>query len=235
MGARGIALDRRRPFVIGRGNDCSLKIEDRHLSLRHAELTVREDGVWIEDLKSRNGVFVNEKRIEGPRRLDQGDRITIGKHDFTLSETAIEQLAPEGRTRGRASVFELLFDVCDKAFAAGSTAEAESAVTYLVHGLTEAIARGKAAEANDVDRAVGHLIVLTETTRSSAWLVKLLELHQAAQRVPEDPTIDRLVPIIGKVRPSPAARLRAYCEAAAARKLGPDAARRLDRMRNLAD
>src|SRR5688500_5493306 len=103
MGARSMALDAGRKFVVGRSQSCQLTIDDPHLSSKHAAFTVQDDGVWIEDLKSRNGVFVNEKRIEGPKHLEHADRIRIGKHEMQVAEAEIERLAPEVRTRGRAS------------------------------------------------------------------------------------------------------------------------------------
>jgi hypothetical protein len=71
-------------FVIGRSADCQLALDDPLVSRRHALLTVRSDGVTIEDLGSRNGVAVNNVKIDGPRPLSHGDRITIGGQEMVL-------------------------------------------------------------------------------------------------------------------------------------------------------
>jgi len=71
-------------FVIGRSADCQLALDDPLVSRRHALLTVRSDGVTIEDLGSRNGVSVNGLKIDGPRPLSHGDRITIGGQEMVL-------------------------------------------------------------------------------------------------------------------------------------------------------
>jgi hypothetical protein len=71
-------------FVIGRSADCQLALDDPLVSRRHALLTVRSDGVTIEDLGSRNGVSVNGVKIDGPRPLSHGDRITIGGQEMVL-------------------------------------------------------------------------------------------------------------------------------------------------------
>ncbi len=71
-------------FVIGRSADCQLALDDPLVSRRHALLTVRSDGVTIEDLGSRNGVSVNGLKIDGPRPLAHGDRITIGGQEMVL-------------------------------------------------------------------------------------------------------------------------------------------------------
>lgn len=71
-------------FVIGRSPDCQLSLDDPLVSRRHALLTVRADGVTIEDLGSRNGVSVNDAKIEGRRKLSPGDRITIGTQEMAI-------------------------------------------------------------------------------------------------------------------------------------------------------
>ncbi len=71
------------PFTIGRGatNDVSLS-EDEYSSTRHARLEPRRDGVWIEDIGSTNGTFVNGIRLTRERRLVPGDVVRIGETDL---------------------------------------------------------------------------------------------------------------------------------------------------------
>jgi hypothetical protein len=72
-------------FSIGRSADCQLSLDDPLVSRKHAALHVREDEVVIEDAGSRNGVTVNGVRIEGQRRLADGDRITIGAQELSIA------------------------------------------------------------------------------------------------------------------------------------------------------
>jgi hypothetical protein len=71
------------PLTIGRGatNDVSLR-EDEYSSTRHARLEPRRDGVWIEDIGSTNGTFVNGIRLTRERRLVPGDVVRIGETDL---------------------------------------------------------------------------------------------------------------------------------------------------------
>jgi hypothetical protein len=71
------------PLTIGRGplNDLQLD-EDEFVSGRHVLVDPRRDGVWIEDLGSTNGTFVNGVRLTTPRRLTAGDLVRIGETDF---------------------------------------------------------------------------------------------------------------------------------------------------------
>ncbi|MEO7092174.1 MAG: FHA domain-containing protein [Polyangiales bacterium] len=72
-------------FVIGRSAECQLSLDDPLVSRRHALLLVGDDEVYVEDAGSRNGVLVNGGRINGRHRLGEGDRVTIGAQDMTLS------------------------------------------------------------------------------------------------------------------------------------------------------
>lgn len=75
-------------FVIGRSSTCNLALDDALVSRRHASITNKSDGVWVEDLGSRNGVAVNGNRIAGPSRIHHLDRVTVGSHDMVLVEVS---------------------------------------------------------------------------------------------------------------------------------------------------
>src|SRR5580704_4472639 len=74
-------------FAVGRSATCQLSLDDPLVSRRHALLTVSDEGVKIEDLKSRNGVIVNGKRIDAAVSLRPGDRIVIGGQEMMLIQT----------------------------------------------------------------------------------------------------------------------------------------------------
>lgn len=84
-------------FVIGRSAECQLSLDDPLCSRRHALLTVSDSGVTLEDLGSRNGVFVNGARITARRPLADGDRITIGSQEMFLLGT-VEPLSTAGKS-----------------------------------------------------------------------------------------------------------------------------------------
>jgi hypothetical protein len=70
-------------LTVGRGrqNDIALGA-DEFASARHARFEPRQDGVWVQDLGSTNGTFLNGTRIERPRRLTHGDVVRIGETDL---------------------------------------------------------------------------------------------------------------------------------------------------------
>lgn len=83
--------------TIGRENDNSLVIKDERVSRYHAEIRVFDDIYILNDLKSRNGTFVNQERIETPREIHGNDILLFGKTTFRFvleNVTQPEQLGP---------------------------------------------------------------------------------------------------------------------------------------------
>jgi hypothetical protein len=70
-------------LTIGRGNQNDVAIAtDEYASARHARFEPRQDGVWVQDLGSTNGTFLNGARLESPRRLTRGDIVRVGETDL---------------------------------------------------------------------------------------------------------------------------------------------------------
>jgi hypothetical protein len=70
-------------LTIGRGNQNDIPIAtDEYASARHARFEPRQDGVWVQDLGSTNGTFLNGTRLDRPRRLAQGDIVRVGETDL---------------------------------------------------------------------------------------------------------------------------------------------------------
>jgi hypothetical protein len=75
------------PLTIGRGPQNVIALEgDEFASARHARLEPRHDGVWVQDLGSTNGTYVNGSRIEGVHRLAEGDVLRVGETDLRYEE-----------------------------------------------------------------------------------------------------------------------------------------------------
>ncbi len=71
------------PLTVGRSEENDLELRgDEYASARHARFEPRADGVWIEDLGSTNGTFVNGIRLDAPRRLQPGDVVRVGETDL---------------------------------------------------------------------------------------------------------------------------------------------------------
>jgi len=70
---------------IGRSPDAGVFLDDVTVSRNHALLVRRRDGLYIDDLGSLNGTYVNRRRIES-HRLQDSDEIQIGKYKMSYLE-----------------------------------------------------------------------------------------------------------------------------------------------------
>ena len=85
------------PFALGRQSDNDLVLLDNRISRRHARIVKDDEGYLLEDVGSRHGTFVNGERVEAPRRLKTGDRISLGVTDaysvsFGMEESVLPSL-----------------------------------------------------------------------------------------------------------------------------------------------
>ena len=73
------------PVSIGRGGQNDVALDgDEFASAEHARFETRRDGLWVEDVGSTNGTFVNGARVTTPRRLGKGDIVRVGQTDFRV-------------------------------------------------------------------------------------------------------------------------------------------------------
>jgi hypothetical protein len=67
-------------LTVGRGGGCTIVLgDDTFVSQVHARLYRRDGDVFLEDLGSRNGTFVNGEPISGATRLRRGDQVQFGE------------------------------------------------------------------------------------------------------------------------------------------------------------
>jgi DNA-binding winged helix-turn-helix (wHTH) protein len=64
--------------VLGRDDDLDVTLDFPTVSRRHARLTITRDGATLADLDSKNGTFVNGRRLNGSADLADGDEIRLG-------------------------------------------------------------------------------------------------------------------------------------------------------------
>ena len=76
---RGTTYTLSNVLTIGRLDDNDIVItDDSFISSHHARIEVRPEGVWVVDLQSTNGSFVNGQRVASERSVRKGDRIQVG-------------------------------------------------------------------------------------------------------------------------------------------------------------
>lgn len=75
----------KKKLVIGRRENCDIVLRFPNISSQHCVLSLKSGYWFIQDLDSRNGVRVNNVRVQvGDKRVDPGDTVTIARHKFEL-------------------------------------------------------------------------------------------------------------------------------------------------------
>jgi pSer/pThr/pTyr-binding forkhead associated (FHA) protein len=72
----------RNVTVIGRRDDCDLRIPLPTVSRRHCVLSLNKDSMQLRDLGSRSGTFVNDQQVDGQTTVKAGDYLRIGPLTF---------------------------------------------------------------------------------------------------------------------------------------------------------
>ena len=76
---RGASFTLSNSLSLGRVADNDIALDDdTFMSSHHARIELRPEGVWVVDLESTNGTFVNGQRVTGDRSLRKGDRLQVG-------------------------------------------------------------------------------------------------------------------------------------------------------------
>jgi pSer/pThr/pTyr-binding forkhead associated (FHA) protein len=72
-----------KTLTVGRGAPNDIRLDDDEFaSSHHARIEPRRDGVWVEDIGSTNGTYVNGTRLGRPQRLTPGDVVRFGETDL---------------------------------------------------------------------------------------------------------------------------------------------------------
>ncbi|MFM2194532.1 MAG: hypothetical protein RL092_132 [Bacteroidota bacterium] len=83
---------------IGRSADNDVKLSHASVSRHHAEIFVDTDGnVFVRDLNSSNGTFVNDVKIEGGKELKPGDVVRVGVEDLVEWQKMVQPVSVQAR------------------------------------------------------------------------------------------------------------------------------------------
>jgi pSer/pThr/pTyr-binding forkhead associated (FHA) protein len=221
-----------RPSItIGRSAACELQLMSALVSRRHARLTLSTLGVTVEDLSSRNGVYINSVRVIGTVRLKPGDRLAIGDEvlNFGEVEDLGEKDTPSGLSSERpqrdgfpddesamathsADIYQLLAGVVDKALALGRGEEAERVIaTHLQSTLTNATS-GRGVSPDVARTAAGYAVKLAGATGKALWLDHAVKLYAALNLVLPLALVDEMYVLLRRVRGLDLDNLRRYTE-----------------------
>jgi pSer/pThr/pTyr-binding forkhead associated (FHA) protein len=82
---RGQTYDLGDELTLGRATGCQVTIDDNYVSQLHARVFRREGQLYIEDLGSTNGTYLNRKKVTAPIAVRRGDRLQVGRTVLELN------------------------------------------------------------------------------------------------------------------------------------------------------
>jgi hypothetical protein len=242
--------------LIGRGASCDLWLDDDALvSRRHARLTVCAHGVVLEDLASRNGVYVDGERIDQSKLLVGGETVRVGATELTLVPLSLDRretrldwdddtVSPRkypSRTRVSAvtdgvEAFDVVLGLTRFALDAGDAERAERIVGGHLHRLANDARAGMPLDAAKIGDAISVALALENVLASGEWIAFVLELHASTGTLLSSALIDRLYDLVRHVERIDVAALTRYLDVLAAQavRFGPSETFRLRRVQGLA-
>lgn len=105
-----------RDMLVGRHQDADILLQSADISRRHAALVLKDQQLWVQDLNSSNGTFINGLRIEQETELHDGDILQFASFTFSilaptttdidLPEIEIEPISSAAHDQGMPSIAE---------------------------------------------------------------------------------------------------------------------------------
>ncbi|MEN8282382.1 FHA domain-containing protein [Acinetobacter gerneri] len=87
----GQEVDVVKDMLVGRSQDADLVLQSAEISRRHAAFLLKEDALWVQDLGSSNGTFVNDIRIDHETLLKDQDIVQFASLKFSVLAPVVEE------------------------------------------------------------------------------------------------------------------------------------------------
>ncbi len=226
-------------LVLGRDADCDVVLSSPLVSRRHARLMLDRHGATIEDLGSRNGLFVNGALVEGPTRLSPGTRILLGhealefvaENESTPSGTVARVARPEVRHRETVAVnrldpangaesentstrssdaLELLAGAVERALAAGNADAAERVLGSHLERVMQLASSDSEQAAQSAERASNYAISIAFATGKIRWFEYPIRLYSTLRQPMPRTLLDLLSADLKGIRRVDRSLLRQY-------------------------
>ena len=88
-------------WLVGRDEACDITVDDHGVSRRHASITKLGDRLWVEDVGSTNGTWVDGERVSGRREISAGQRVQVGGTVLRVDDVRQGAPAPAPHRPGR--------------------------------------------------------------------------------------------------------------------------------------
>lgn len=79
----------KKKLLVGRRESCDIVLRFANVSAHHCQLTIDNGYLYARDLQSRNGIKVNDVRVQ-EKRIDPGDTLSVAKHKYRVEYSPAE-------------------------------------------------------------------------------------------------------------------------------------------------
>ena len=90
--AQSVIVD--RDMLVGRHQNADMVLQAADVSRRHAGLSLKDNALWVQDLNSSNGTFVNDVRIAVETEVKNGDSLSFASVQYTAQVAVVEVVQP---------------------------------------------------------------------------------------------------------------------------------------------
>lgn len=81
----GLRFDLAEELTVGRAAGCQITLDDTFASQVHARVFRRDGQLYVEDLGSTNGTWLNREKVTGPLEMERGDHLQVGNTVLELA------------------------------------------------------------------------------------------------------------------------------------------------------
>lgn len=129
-----ISID--RDMLVGRHQSADIVLPQAEISRKHAAFHLREQALWVQDLTSSNGTFVNDVRVENEALLKEGDIVQFASLKFSVLQPAQAAQYAEEQTSAPVPQAEVVVQPSE-AVAVSETAQAEAPVESVAQRMND--------------------------------------------------------------------------------------------------
>lgn len=166
----------------GREDDCAFCSEDPLVSRHHARFIVGNDSVFLEDLGSRNGVFVNGQKLAAKAALKGGDRIRIGGQELVVVAQGGVADDTHGPPTMRFEGLGILGELIEKALAIGHVDEAERLLENPFAQAMQEVTAGRELLPAYVTELTRVTLRVVSVSRNARWMGDMARLYEQLGR-----------------------------------------------------
>src|SRR5687767_5373856 len=205
-GGDALSLEEGGEVVVGRATDCDIVLDDALVSRHHARISVRSEGVFVEDLLSANGVYVNGMRVQRMQKLYDGDRILLATREISAFEQRPDAVPPsEARisyhpptpgkssaVTGQANPFAVIGSIAEQMMSAGRITEAERQLHEHISTVLDGARSGDVEPENVSESAALCALRCAKLRDNGRGVDHRIELYRRARRAMPGPIVDEL-------------------------------------------